>query len=170
MNLQRMNIVIGATALLLTFGSVAFDSADVDAKKHKNRKPKCEGVRATIVLKASQNGAMVHGTAGNDVVVGTKGVDIFSGDGGSDRVCLGDGQDIFYSWAGGGGQDQGGDTAYGGKGNDTLIGEAANDKLYAGEGNDNLSGGAGADLCDGGQGSDKELVPGDCETLTSIED
>jgi len=167
MNVRRIDLVIGASALLLTLGSVAFDASDIDAKKKKT--PKCDGRKATIVLTSAQNGTLVHGTSGNDVVVGTDGPDIFSGDGGNDLVCLGKGQDIFYSWAGGGNLDTAGDIAYGGKGNDTLIGDGAADKLYTGEGNDNVSGGAGTDLCDGGPGSDSELDPPACETLVSVE-
>jgi len=126
--------------------------------------------------------AIVHGTTGDDVIVGgysdgqTDPVDGADGDndtihamGGNDSVEAGAGQDLIYAGSGNdtvfGGT--GDDRAYGGTGDDELHGDDGNDlldggdgqdTLYGGIGNDTLSGGAGNDTLQGDDGDDVLLV------------
>jgi Ca2+-binding RTX toxin-like protein len=74
----------------------------------------------------------------NDKLVGTAGVDYYSGLGGNDTLT-GEG---------------GNDRLDGGDGNDSLSGGTGNDTLVGGTGNDTLDGGADADILDGGDGND----------------
>ena len=109
MNLTNIRAALGIGAVALTLaGGLA--PGLVDAKDHQGGKGgaraergasaqlnplTCNGVRATMVLKMSQNGQPVDGTDGRDVVVGTPGNDIFLGHGGDDLVCLFGGNDVF---------------------------------------------------------------------------
>jgi CSLREA domain-containing protein len=98
------------------------------------------------------------GTTGNDILLGTSGVDGFlaqagndvaRGMGGKDRACLGPGND----------------TGAGGGGKDRLIGEQGKDKLKGQAGNDRLKGGPGKDTCIGGGGPRDKAV---CEIERSV--
>ncbi|MHC5347851.1 peroxidase family protein [Metapseudomonas furukawaii] len=75
-------------------------------------------------------GALMLGTAGNDVLDGTAGDDVANG---------GAGNDVLNGLAGN-------DTLNGGTGNDVLNGAAGNDVLNGGAGNDTMSGGTGNDI------------------------
>ena len=82
---------------------------------------------------------VLHGVSGTDSAAS----DRFHGDGGSDWLLAGDGDDNLD----------------GGSGNDVMYGEAGNDRLHGGSGNDIMSGdnlGArgGDDRLDGGDGDD----------------
>ncbi|MCY2962684.1 MAG: hypothetical protein NT069_03375, partial [Planctomycetota bacterium] len=106
------------------------------------------------------------GTAGNDVLDGSDGVEIFSGLDGDDVLRLGGGNDIANgnrgndNISGGAGDDQlhggqGNDTVAGGEGNDVLWGGLGDDTLQGNQGDDRIEGGDGSDLIRGGQGSDR---------------
>jgi Ca2+-binding RTX toxin-like protein len=117
---------------------------------------------------------VIHGSAGNDEIVGTPGPDLIFGGRGDDRIHGGAGGDIICA---GGGNDfvdgnLGQDRIYGGDGDDILHGGGAgdwihgeggddqifggilDDKLYGDEGNDLLVGGHGVDHMEGGPGND----------------
>ena len=93
------------------------------------------------------------GTAGNDVLTGYEGTDVYNRNetfyagAGDDIINANDGNDLVYAGSendtvnGGDGDD----TIYGGAGDDILNGEGGNDKLYGGVGNDTLNGGYGDD-------------------------
>lgn len=110
--------------------------------------PRCDGRRATLVLK--DGSGPITGTPGADVIVGTPGDDIVNGGGGDDVVCGGDGHD---SLRGGYGADKllagpGDDTVDGGAGPDTLAGEDGADELTDHAGRNRLQGGPGDDRLD----------------------
>jgi Tol biopolymer transport system component len=97
--------------------------------------------------------AVIPGTPGPDVLVGTQqadqidalaGDDDVSGRGGDDEISGGDGSDALR----------------GGPGGDTIDGGPGDDTIDGGGGDDDLSGGAGADLLRGKGGSD-DLSGGD---------
>ncbi len=107
----------------------------------------------------------ICGTNGNDTIDGRSGDDIIYGRGGRDTLLGRDGDDQLI---GGKGRDlisghkgddilsggAAGDTLKGGAGNDELTGGGGNDKLKAGSGQDRLVGGKGNDLLNGGRGDD----------------
>ena len=109
--------------------------------------------------------AIVHGTAGNDVMnpgyVDAQGDIMDGGDGPSadpdaDDVFAGSGDDTVNAGAG---ADQvyggdGNDSLQGGAGNDYMQGDAGDDTLDGGLGDDFLRGDAGNDLVQGGDGND----------------
>jgi hypothetical protein len=119
--------------------------------------PSCAGVKATIVVATSANGAptKVFGTNGNDVIVGTAGPDQIDGRGGHDLICSLDGADAI----------QGGD------GNDWIDGGPGDDTLAGATGEDYLNGSFGKrDACDGGTtpgGFENDIALG-CETTAAI--
>ena len=104
--------------------------------------PTCNGLYASVRF-----GLGDRPTTGNDVIVGTPGVDAVNAKGGNDRFCGLGGNDTFN---GGNGDDR----AAGGAGNDRLRGDAGDDRLVGDAGNDVLQGGAGPDTCQGGPGQD----------------
>lgn len=129
--------------------------------------PQCGGLTATKV-----------GTAGNDTLSGTDGVDVIAGLGGDDTIkgllgndiiCGGDGTDTID---GGSGADKlygdaGNDTVNGGSGDDSLDGGSGADQVNGGSDKDNLIGGTGSpDKCDGGSGTDSG--GSGCETRVSL--
>jgi hypothetical protein len=102
-------------------------------------KPRCLGLPATIVGTAGRD--VLHGTKRADVIVALGGNDLVRGLGAGDRVCAGAGSDRVE----------------GGAGNDRLYGEAGNDLLLGGPGKDRLYGGPGKDRMNGGPGRDRSL-------------
>jgi Ca2+-binding RTX toxin-like protein len=106
-------------------------------------------------------GIMVSGTDGKDILPGTSADDMVGGLEGDDRLYGGAGKDRL---SGDGGQDfmrggDGNDTLYGGAGVDTLEGEDGNDilqgrNLTSDSAGDSFVGGAGEDLMIGGTGAD----------------
>jgi Ca2+-binding RTX toxin-like protein len=161
LNRWRIGTAIAATTLLLTIATVAQVGSDLKAAK---KQPACKGEPATIVLRRSQIGSAVYGTASRDIVVGTSGPDEFHGKGGGDLVCLRGGDDAYLA-----GADAGVDEVYGGPGNDGLGGGGGNDELFGGRGNDGLWGEDGNDLCDGGRGTDEVPPVGSCEKVIGTE-
>jgi len=132
----------------------------------------CGGLTPTIVGDGSSG--IIHGTSGDDVILGTKEADVIRGHGGDDVICGAGGKDnirgnggndVIYGQGGrdrlygGKGRDvlrggKGHDRLYGGKGADVLKGNSGNDRLYGKGGRDKLNGGRGADLLVGGSGND----------------
>jgi len=113
----------------------------------------CNGARATIVSSA----AIVTGTPGRDVIVGTRRVgQTINALGGNDIICASSGPDVVNGGAGAdiinGGA--GADTVLGGTGTDTVQGGAGADTVHGDTGNDRIDGGAGNDRINGGSGSD----------------
>ena len=109
--------------------------------------------------------AIIDGSDGNDLEIGTPeadrirgfgSVDLLRGGGGNDTIEGGNGPDSLYG-------DQGNDRISGGSGDDVIRGGRGNDTLDGGEGedivrgdrdNDRIMGSAGADFIDGGPGYD----------------
>ena len=167
MNL-RTTIVIGMLALTLAGSAGSALGGAEEAEAGKRRTPKCQGVKATIVIKASQG--TVQGTDGRDVVIGTAGPDIFAGNGGDDIVCLEGGNDTFRPGTNAGSIFDGNDTVLGGPGADQLSGGHGDDVLLGEGDGDAIRGQEGTnDLCNGGPGGgDVQLAPGGCETVLGI--
>lgn len=100
--------------------------------------------------------ASIHGSDGNDRIMGGKHADLAFGGAGWDQIRGGDGNDTLNGDSGNDklwGQD-GNDLLRGGAGRDTLDGGAGNDTLQGGGGNDWLNGGTGDDVMTGGTGAD----------------
>ena len=106
----------------------------------------CEGREATIV-----------GTSGNDVLIGTKGVDVFVAMGGDDQIrgragddiiCAGSGDDMIWG-------NNGADLIYGGEGDDLIRGNKGKDLVFGGEGDDDLRGGRHDDTVRGDNDHDQ---------------
>lgn len=89
--------------------------------------PTCDGEVATIV---GVGEAVLRGTSGPDVIVGTDAGETIRGKGGDDIICGGGGADWIE----------------GGKGRDELFGQKGADVLLGGNGKDDLHGGAGRDV------------------------
>jgi subtilisin-like proprotein convertase family protein len=89
---------------------------------------RCDGKAATIVGTAGRD--VLHGTRRADVIVGLAGKDRIAGAKGNDTVCAG-------------------------PGNDVVSGGRGRDRLFGGPGNDRLTGGAGRDTCLGGRGRNR---------------
>ncbi|MGY2931954.1 hypothetical protein ACVWZ6_001556 [Bradyrhizobium sp. GM6.1] len=107
----------------------------------------------------------IHGTDGDDFLIGTPKVDVIDAGAGNDIVYGRESNDTIYGGegndrlVGGAGDDilfggPGNDVIFGGAGDDTLFGEAGNDTLYGEEGKDLIVGGDGDDFASGGQGND----------------
>jgi Ca2+-binding RTX toxin-like protein len=90
-------------------------------------------------------GLIVHGTAGDDTIIGISYPDTIYGGEGNDTITGLDGNDFLYGEAGN-------DTLTGGSSNDTLSGGDGDDVLNADIGGDTLLGGAGNDTFNVGAG------------------
>ncbi|MFT7475329.1 MAG: Ca2+-binding RTX toxin-like protein [Verrucomicrobiales bacterium] len=123
--------------------------------------PSCNGLPVTVFV---SNGDVP--TAGDDVILGTDGVDVISAGMGDDTVCGRGGNDVINGgpgadWVDAGlGDDTvfglgGDDVAFGGEGDDTLIGFEGDDRLDGGVGVDTLNGGPGSDTMFGGDDADR---------------
>ncbi len=86
----------------------------------------------------NKTAATLTGSAGKDVLKGTKKADVIAGLGGPDRILGRGGKDVI---CGGDGKD----FINGGPGNDVLLGEGGADRLVGGKGKDRLRGGKGKD-------------------------
>ena len=113
-------------------------------------------------LRGSPGVNRLWGGAGNDKLVGLSGDDWLYGDAGNDGLFGSRGNDRLD---GGGGNDllkgnDGADTLDGGEGHDRLYGGGNNDRLDGGGGDDRLEGGGGADTLGGGGGENTVLYWG----------
>jgi hypothetical protein len=99
-------------------------------------RPKCGGVRATIIGNGRAN--RLIGTNRRDVIVARRGNDTVRSRGGNDIICAGPGNDRVFAG-------NGNDKAFGGSGKDLLRGGRGADLLRGGRGNDTCFGGAGRD-------------------------
>jgi uncharacterized delta-60 repeat protein len=81
--------------------------------------------------------AIIHGGAGNDLILNHVAGSVVYGDSGNDDIHL-------YAVG----------IAHGGSGNDRLFGSKGNDQLFGDDGNDRMTGNGGSDTLDGGHGSD----------------
>ena len=100
------------------------------------------------------NGAIVYGTAGNDIIFAGNAGQIVYGLGGDDLICGGNGKDTLYGGAGN-------DVLFGGNGKDTLYGGSGRDYLHGNNGKDTMYVGDGyQDVAYGGNGADVYLEDG----------
>lgn len=155
---------VGALTALLTIAAalaVPISSADAAAK------PRCGGLRATIVGTAGDD--VLRGTRGKDVIVGRDGNDRIEGRGGADVVCAGTGNDRVTVKGrrsrvrGGPGEDRlraDGPQAvlYGEQGDDVLTAGAGGVALIGGDGEDQITGADAPGRQDGGPGNDLILL------------
>jgi RTX calcium-binding nonapeptide repeat (4 copies) len=102
--------------------------------------------------------ADINGTAGNDMLTGTNGIDNIDGMAGNDTI---DGRGENDKIKGGAGND----TIDGGPGADEISGDDGDDQITGDQGNDDLSGGAGQDRIDGGVGNDTIKGGADADTI-----
>ncbi|MBO9497254.1 hypothetical protein J7438_24675, partial [Thalassotalea sp. G20_0] len=114
------------------------------------------------VVKGTNDGERLIGSANNDKVLGEGGNDTLFGMSGNDRLEGGDGNDQLIG-GNGSGQGSGDDALAGGAGNDVLNGEDGNDTLNGGVGDDHYyyQAGDGVDTIDAtGGGTDWVLFNG----------
>lgn len=103
-----------------------------------------DGAADGAYLKYSGDGHVVlGGSAGNDTLIGGKGIDSLWGDAGNDRLDGGDEADVVH---GGDGNDIITDTGTPIGGADFLHGDAGHDVIFSGNGNDLIFGGSGSDF------------------------
>ena len=137
--------------------------------------PRCFGQPATIVGTAGDD--VLHGTRGSDVIWLGDGDDTVQAGAGADLVCGGEGNDFIHLGRGrdrarggtgsdgifgGAGADallgeKGADGLTGGRGRDVLRGQRGHDVLAGGDGDDRLAGGPGSEILNGGDGDDRLL-------------
>jgi Ca2+-binding RTX toxin-like protein len=91
---------------------------------------------------------VIHGTPGDDYLVGGPGNDVMRGLAGDDFISGADGNDSISG-------DAGRDLIFGGEGNDQINGNAGDDILHGDAGNDSLWGSDGDDVLKGGTGDDR---------------
>ena len=151
-------LLAGTMAAYATTNTVPQTRMDLDtaAINANALKPsQCAALNLTSIVSGS---GTVNGTNGNDLILGSAGVDTLNGANGPDCLMAGSGADTLNGGAGT-------DILLGGDGNDNLLGNAANDTLYGEGGNDTLNGGAATDVCDGGSGTDTAT---NCETVVGV--
>lgn len=102
--------------------------------------------------------AIINGTNGDDILLGTALADTIKGFAGNDTIFGGAGND----WIEGG---TGNDILFGEDDDDTLLGGTGNDILRGGTGNDNLQGGSQSDTLYGEDGDDVMDGGSDVDTL-----
>ncbi|MGD1902517.1 MAG: hypothetical protein ACFB9N_09790 [Geitlerinemataceae cyanobacterium] len=125
------------------------------------------GTAGHDLLMAGQHADSVRGDFGNDTIAGYFGNDLLEGNEGHDLIFGNAGEDCIYGGTGNdvihGGRDN--DGIFGGAGNDIALGDRDNDYLHGGAGDDTLAGNAGADTLTGGDGNDWLLGGKDDDTL-----
>jgi Ca2+-binding RTX toxin-like protein len=130
--------------------------ADPDAVTYANE---LAGVRVDLAITTAQNtfgGGIdtliniedLYGSAFNDTLLGTNGVNFISAGAGNDVIDGRGGDDTLIGGAGD-------DTIFGGLGNDAILGDDGNDTIDGGAGDDYIVGGTtGRDTLIGGDGND----------------
>ena len=114
------------------------------------------GTAGDDVLTGTKYTDIIWAQAGNDTVYGLESDDIIGGGAGDDVLWGGSGDDTIYGSTGLDeiyGED-GDDLIYAGTDNDTVDGGAGDDTIYAFTGDDQVLGGDGADVIGGGAGDD----------------
>jgi Ca2+-binding RTX toxin-like protein len=91
-----------------------------------------------VVVQAPATGGETHGTANDDILIGSAVVDVLNSGAGNDVIYGGGGADTINAG-------DGNDRAEGGVGDDIINGGAGNDILVGGVGDDTLTGGGDAD-------------------------
>jgi len=97
----------------------------------------------------------INGNGGNDILFGGDGNDTIAGGSGNDFIDGGSDNDTIYG-------NGGNDTLLGGDGDDAIYGASGNDVIVGGSGNDTIYGNGGSDFIDGGDGNN--LIYGGAET------
>ncbi len=105
------------------------------------------GTPGPDTLRAHDQGALVYGGAGSDMIHGGRGDDTLFGGFGHDTIMGGQGDDLIY---GGPGNNR----LWGGEGDDTIFGGSGNNRFGGGPGDDLLIGGTGSNTIFGGTGQD----------------
>jgi hypothetical protein len=103
----------------------------------------------------------IHGTDGNDIIIGSNQSDVIYGHLGNDCIIGDNGQDVIYGG-------DGDDILFGDNGVDNLYGEAGDDLIYGGNGGDILSGGSGTDILLGENGPDEFYDDGESTTVSDF--
>lgn len=114
------------------------------------------GTAGDDVLTGTKYTDIIWAQAGDDTVYGLESGDIIGGGAGDDEIWGGSGDDIIYGSTGLDdiyGED-GDDLIYAGADNDTVDGGAGDDRIYTFTGDDQVVGGDGADVIGGGAGDD----------------
>lgn len=117
----------------------------------------CNGINLlSTPIFGTQNGDVLTGTPGNDLIFGFEGGDVINGNNGDDCIVGGQGGD---SIRGNNGSDvifgnEGGDSLQGNNGEDLLIGGEGGDAIQGGDKNDRIFGNEDSDSLDGGNGDD----------------
>lgn len=102
-------------------------------------------------MEASFTSIVINGNGGNDRIMVGEGVPLsveINGGNGNDWLWGGGANDVIHG-------DHGNDHVYGRAGDDELHGDAGNDKVWAGDGNDVMYGEDGHDHLHGGAGDDE---------------
>jgi hypothetical protein len=102
--------------------------------------PECASIAAGLTWPPVVGSGSFDGSSGNDLILGSPGVDTIRGRQGSDCIV-------------------------GGGGDDDLQGNQGNDVLVGGADNDALDGNQGTDICYGGSGTDTAQ---NCETTYDV--
>lgn len=145
----------------ITDGSASI-AQTAHADLHAAPEEEIHGTDGDDFLIGTPKADVIDAGAGNDIVYGRESNDTIYGGEGNDRLAGGDGDDIIFGGPGN-------DVIFGGAGNDTLFGEAGNDILYGEDGKDLILGGDGDDFASGGRGNDTILGGAGNDTLQGDE-
>ena len=136
-----------ATSVLRNFGTI---DGNIDLRSGFDR---YVGSAGSVVT------GTVSGGAGDDLLIGGNGIDIFRGGSNNDRLHGFGGDDSLFG-------DSGNDMLRGMDGDDSLFGSDGNDLILGGNGDDMMSGGADRDTLIGGTGNDTLAGDQGRDTLT----
>ncbi len=127
-----------------------------------------DGISGKVIR---SNDKVIHGTAGDDIIIAGNGDQTIYGGGGNDIIIGRGGKDTIF---GGSGNDKirggkGHDRISGNRGNDQLRGDAGNDHVSGDIGDDLIYGGGNKDHLSGGMGIDKLWGGGGADVLSGDE-
>ncbi len=114
----------------IRLGDHGYDSVTVTGKSSGNKLYGGSAKDTFNLYNCSGNNNLVHGYAGDDIIMGAFKGDKLYGDNGNDMIFGNDGNDSIHC----------------GKGNDTVDAGRGNDIIYADRGNNSLTGGSGKDI------------------------